>query len=435
MKESLINEFRSRETTIEEAVKIVKNGDVVNVGSFSGISTVLLNALGEREDITDITITGSNFVKPTPLFDQPERCHVYTSFLGAEDRRILPSGILDYTCVHLSQVDIWCRETCPPTVLFLEVSSPDEEGYMSLGTSSIACGKYLMEKADRIVLQINSKMPYVLGEDNKIHITQADKIIYHDEDILELPPFPTTPEVEQISKFLIEQIPDGACVQIGIGNIGNAVAYGLKDKNDLGIHTEMLTESLVYLVENGNVTNARKAFKPGMTVSSFALGSKHMYEFLDHNEKMHFMPFPVVNDPFIISQNDNMISINSALQINLFGEVVSDNMNGIQYSGCGGQLDFVRGAQRSKGGKSFIAIPSVNVSHRTGKVTSRIVSHFEPYTAVTTPRADTQYVATEYGCVNLKPLPMRDRVHAMISLAHPDFRAELIEDAKKAGIY
>ncbi len=434
MKESLIQEFKSRETTVQEAVQIVRDGDVINVGSFSGISTVLLDALGERTDLKDVTITGSNFTKPTALFNQPDRCHVYTSFLGGEDRRILPTGILDFTCVHLSQIDIWCKETCPPTVLFLEVSSPDENGYMSLGTAGIASGKYLMEKADRVVLQINSKMPYVMGEDNTIHITQADKIVYYDEDILELPDFATTPEVEKISNFLIDQIPDGACVQIGIGNIGNAVAYGLKNKNDLGVHTEMLAESLVYLMENGNITNAKKQFKPGLTVSSFALGTKHMYEYLDHNDKMCFMPFPIVNDPAVIGLNDNMISINSALQANIFGEIVADNINGIQYSGCGGQLDFVRGAQRSKGGKSFIAFPSVNVSKRTGKRTSRIVSHFEPYTAVTTPRPDTQYVATEYGCVNLKPLSMRDRIRAMISLAHPDFRQELEDDAKKAGL-
>ena len=215
--------------------------------------------------------------------------------------------------------------------------------------------------------------------------------------------------------------------------MSNAVGFGLSARNDLGIHSEMLSDSMMELIKQGVVTNRRKTFLPGKTVASFALGPKGLYRFMDHNESLYFAPFPIVNDPVNIAKNDNMISINTALSIDLMGQVCADNISGVQYSATGGQVDFVRGVQMSRGGKSFIAVTSTFESRGKGKQ-SRIVSRFPSGTAVTTTRADVQYVVTEYGCVNLKPLTMRDRVRAMISLAHPDFRTSLMEEAKQAGM-
>lgn len=213
------------------------------------------------------------------------------------------------------------------------------------------------------------------------------------------------------------------------GGVANAVGYGLRTKNDLGSHTELMSDSIMELMKLGVVNNRRKQFMPGKTVASFTFGSRELYRFVDRNPDMYYMPFPIVNDPVNIAKNDNMISINTALSIDLFGQVDADNLAGKQYSATGGQLDFVRGAQMSRGGKSFIAVTS-SFADRSGQRRSRIVLQFPAGTAVTTPRSDVQYIVTEYGCVNLKPLTMRERVRAMITLAHPQFRAELTEQAR-----
>lgn len=221
--------------------------------------------------------------------------------------------------------------------------------------------------------------------------------------------------------------------KFSIGSVANAVGYELKNRNDLGAHTELVGDAIMYLMKRGVLTNRRKSFLPGKTVTAFSLGSKELYDYVDHNESLYYLPFHIVNDCVNIAKNDHMISINTAMSIDLFGQVNADNIAGRQHSAIGGQLDFVRGAQMSKGGKSFIAITSTYNDKKAGRA-SRIVSHFPLGTCVTTPRSDVQYVATEFGCVNLKELTMKDRVRAMISLAHPDFRPQLMDEARQSGI-
>ena len=242
-------------------------------------------------------------------------------------------------------------------------------------------------------------------------------------------------EIEAMSRYLLDQIPDGACIQLGIGGVATAVGYGLRTKNDLGCHTEMMSDSIMELMQAGVINNSRPKFIPGRTVVGFAFGTKKLYEYLDHNENMWFGPFPVVNSPVNIAKNDNMISINTAMSIDLFGQVAAEGMGGIQFSGTGGQGDYVRGAQLSKGGKSFLAFKSTLGTNPDGSPVSRIVPTFPPATIVTTPRSDVQYVVTEYGSVNLKHLTVRDRARALISLAHPDCRKELTEQARKLGLF
>lgn len=236
----------------------------------------------------------------------------------------------------------------------------------------------------------------------------------------------------RISRFIVEQVPDGATIQLGLGGVSGAVGFGLEHKNDLGIHSEMMTNSMMHLMKLGVVNNRRKSYIPGKAVVGFALGSQALYEFTDHNPDLFFAPYSFVNDPFVIAKNNHMISVNTAMSIDLFGQVAADSMAGRQQSAVGGQVDYVRGAQLSKGGKSFIALPSTLETSR-GR-SSRIVASFPAGTAVTTSRHDVQYVVTEYGCVNLKPLSMEARTRALIGLAHPDFRDELEAQANQLGL-
>lgn len=430
-------EFDEKLTAPQDAVKRVKSGDRVYLGTCTSVAYSLCEALGERQDeLENVTLTCSQVNYPLKIMsgNNPNAFTVCTYFMGAQERNMLGMGLTDYISVHLSQVDIWCRETMPPDVVFFEVSEPDANGFMSYGASGVALHTYLKEKARTIILEVNKNVPYVFGEDNLIHVSEADLIIESDRPIFEKHSVEVTPEIKTISEYLIDQIPDGACLQLGIGGVADAVGYGLNNKNDLGAHTELLTEAMVELMKEGVINNSRKSFMPGKTVASFSMGTKKMYEFINNNPNVYFMPFPKVNRPDIIMKNDNMISVNTAMAVDIFGQVCADSIAGRQYSATGGQVDFVRGAQLSKGGKSFIALTS-SFEHKTKGHQSRIVSRLPMGSMVTTPRSDVQYVVTEYGCVNLKKLTMKDRVRAMISLAHPEDRPALIADAKEMGMY
>lgn len=436
MNELLQREYQSKLTTAREAVKLVRSGDTVFLGASSSVAYALCDALGEREnDLEDVTLTSSQVIRPIHIMSgsNPKVFRACTFFMGPQERTMFNHGAADFTTVHLSQVDIFFRETAPADVAFFEVSLPDENGYMSYGANNVSLSDMVKQTARNIVLQVNKYSPYVFGEKNVIHISEADAIVEADVELAEYPNLPVDSTINTISDFILDQIPDGACLQLGLGGVAAAVGFGLTAKNDLGAHTELMTDSMMRLMKLGVLNNSRKAYMTGKTVASFAFGSKELYEYLDHNPSMYFMPFVDVNNPINIAKNDNMISVNTAMSIDLFGQVCADNIAGRQYSATGGQVDFVRGAQMSKGGKSFIAITST-MENKKGERGSRIVSRFPMGTAVTTLRSDVQYVVTEFGCVNLKPLTMRDRVQAMISLAHPDFRLQLTDDAKEAGL-
>ena len=430
-------EYQRKLTTPEKAVKAVPSGDVVYVGTCTSVAYALTNALGERqEELEDVTLTCSQIINPVTALDnrKPGAIKLCSYFMGAQERPFMKTGMLDFTSVHLSQVDIFCRETMPSNVAFLEVSPPDENGYMNYGASGVALHTYIKRSAQKVIVEVNRQVPYVYGTENLIHVSEVAAIVESDIPLFERPSLPFSEEISTISDFLLDQIPDGACIQLGIGGVADAVGYGLKNKNDLGAHTELLTDSMMELMREGVITNARKSFMPGKSVACFSLGTRALYDFIDRNPDVYFMPFPMSNDCRVIAQNDNMISINTAMCVDLFGQVVADNIAGVQFSGTGGQLDFVRGAQMSRGGKSFIAITSSFVSKKSGR-NSRIVSRLPLGAAVTTPRSDVQYVVTEYGCVNLKPLTMKQRAHALVGLAHPDYRAQLAEDARQMGLW
>ena len=419
----------------EEAVKAVQPGDGVYIGTTSSMAYVLIDELWKRRrELSDITINSTSLLRSCDFTygDGEYSYRMNSCFCGKGERQAIKSGILDFTSVHLSQVDIWCKQTAKPSVCFFDVSLPDENGYMSYGPSGIGLNNYFIGNVRNVVVQVNKQTPYVYGESNLIHVSQVDAIVEVDEltDILDVPEIDD--ETGKLSQFIIEQIPDGATIQLGLGKLSTAIGLSLDKKNDLGVHSEMMNDSIMYLMNNGNITNAGKGFLNGKSVFAFALGSEDLYKFINYNEKVYGAPYPFVNNPVNISKNKRMISINTAMAIDLFGQVAADSIGWKQQSGTGGQLDFVRGAQMSEEGKSFIAATSSFI--KDGHRISRIVVNLPVGTAVTTPRSDVQYVATEYGCVNLKVLNMSDRVRAMISLAHPDFRNQLTDEAKKYNL-
>ncbi|MBE6990225.1 MAG: acetyl-CoA hydrolase [Ruminococcaceae bacterium] len=435
MKDDIKREYQARLTTAEAAAGQVKSGDNVYLGTCSSVAEALCEALMDREgELENVTVTSSNVLAPLRILrGETGTFRLNTYFMGAQERNMLRRGLCDFTTVHLREIEIFCRQTSVPDVAFLEVSPPDEDGYMSFGASGVILHRFMADAAKTVILQVNRNAPYVYGEMNRIHVTEADAIVEADRPIGEGRFQDPDDTVRRLSGLLLEQIPDGACIQLGIGNVATAVGFGLEQKNDLGIHSELMSDSIMYLMKKGVANNSRKTFMPGKSVVGFTYGSRELYEFLDHNEDMYFMPFPRVNDIDLIAKNDNMISINTAMSADLFGQISADNITGRQFSGVGGQIDFVRGAQAARGGKSFIAMTSTFLN-RKGERQSRIVPYFPPFTAVTTSRADVQYLATEYGCVNLKPLLMSDRVRAVISLAHPDYREELTDAARAAGL-
>jgi itaconate CoA-transferase len=305
------------------------------------------------------------------------------------------------------------------------VSPMDQAGFFSFGTvndyisTAARCGR-------KLIVEVNRHMPRVFG-DSLLHVSEVDAIVENDQPLIELIPAPPKPEAETIGHIIAEMVPDGATLQLGIGGIPNAVCRHLEAHKDLGIHTELFCPGMAHLIKKGVITGRRKNHHPRKHIFTNALGDREMYEFMHDNPSMNGYPVSYVNDPHVIAQNDHMISINSTIEVDLLGQCNSEYLGGFEFSGTGGQLDYVRGAFNSRGGKSIIAFYAT--AHH-GEV-SRVVPRFQPGTVVTTPRMDTHYLVTEYGSVNLKGKSTRERALDVISLAHPRFRDELQQEAQK----
>lgn len=310
----------------------------------------------------------------------------------------------------------------------LAVSPMDSHGYFSLATTG-SYSEALLSKSKRIFVEVNEKQPRCLCG-TQIHVSQVDAIVENTLDLPVLPPVVIDDVSRTIGNLIAEQIPDGACIQLGIGAIPDATGMALKAKHDLGIHTEMFTDSMVELLECGAVNNSKKQIHRGKTVTTFAFGSQRIYDYINDNPCFEILPVDYVNDPNVICQNDNMISINAALEVDLFGQVCAESVGTKHLSGSGGQVDYVRGACQSKGGKSFIAFSST----AKGGTISKIKSILTPGAIVTTSKNDVDYIVTEYGIAHLRGETLSSRARQLISIAHPDFRDELTFEARKRGI-
>lgn len=432
-------QYRDKLTTADEAVKIIQSGQRVYMGGGCGEPIVLAQSLVRRADeVRGVEIvhvmTAGHAAYAFPGLEESFR--VNSLFIGANVRGQVQTGHADFTPVFLSEIPRLFREGyLPIDVALISVSRPDPHGYCSYGVE-IGVTKPAAECAKIVIAEVNPNMPRVWG-DSFIHLSNIDYCVPVDYPLLELPQDKGTADdesariYEQIASHVAEMIEDGSTLQMGIGAIPNAVLGFLHDKHDLGVHSELFSDGVIDLIERGIINGKRKTLLPGKVVAGFALGTRRLYKFMNDNPIIEMRPSHFTNDPFRIASNYRMVSINSALQIDLTGQVCADSVGTKFYSGVGGQADFTRGAARSEGGKPIIALPS---TARNGQI-SRIVSTLSEGAGVTTSRNDVHYVVTEYGIAQLYGKSVRQRADELISIAHPDFREELRAAARARCLF
>lgn len=412
-----------RVVSAAEAVERIGSGESVYISSSGSVPRVLIEALcarGRKGVLHDVFLrhlhTGQTEDYAAPEFEGVFRSESF--FIGDSVRRQIQRGAADYIPVSLHETQRLIRENVVDCdAAFVQVSPP-RHGKVSLGIS-VDIGPAALEKAKFVAAVVNPNMPYTYG-DGEIDLGRIDCMVEHDSPLDETH-FPLPDEVERaIGRHCAELVEDGSCLQLGIGAIPNAVLSQLSDRKDLGIHTEMFADGLLPLVEAGVVNGARKKLDNGRIVASFLMGSRKVYDFVDRNRLVRMREVAYTNDPFRIARNPKVVAINSAIQVDLTGQVCADSLGTRMYSGVGGQLDFIYGASRSEGGKPIIAMPS-----RTAKGVSKIVPVLDPGAGVVTPRSHVHYVATEYGIVDLYGRPLQQRARLLIGIAHPDCREEL----------
>lgn len=425
--------YRSRVTSAEEAVKAIRSGGHVWIHAGCNNPEELVRAMVARADeLSDVTVSHLLTFGGADHVD-PRYGHAFRHralFAGQNVREAVNAGRADFVPVFLSEIPRLINTgLLPVEVAFIHIAPPDEHGFCSYGVG-VECTKAAAEKAKTVIALVNRQMPRSLG-DCFIHVSRLTHVVEVDRPILELPQAPEIGEVAKaIGQHVAELIEDGSTLQMGIGEIPDAVLLFLKQKRNLGIHTEMFSDGVVELFESGVVTGEAKTLHRGKIISSFVLGSKKTFDFLDNNPFVEFHPSDYVNDPFIIAQNEKMVAINSALSVDITGQVSADSIGRSIYSGFGGQLDFIRGAARAKGGKPIIALPA---TAKKGTL-SRIVDVLAEGAGVVTTRADVHYVVTEFGVARLYGKSLRERAQELTSIAHPDFRQELTAAARKRNL-
>lgn len=426
---SWIDIYQRKKTTAEEAVKAIKSGDTVLIHPGCCTPEHLVDAMvarkNELENVRIVHILAEGKAEYAKPGMEPHFRH-QAFFIGHNVRKAVNEGRADATHIFLGEVeDIWLKGRMNIDVVLLTVTPPDEHGFYSLGVgvditlSAAHCAKI-------VIAQVNSYMPRVHG-DCFIHVSKLTHVVEHNTPLMEMPQGTPDETSIKIGQIIANNIDDGSTLQMGIGAIPDAFLTALGGRRDMGIHTEMFSDGVIPLVESGVINGSKKTLHPGKIVAAFVLGTKKAFDFCDDNPMIEFHPNKYTNDPFIIAQNEKMVSINSALGIDLTGQVFADSLGFMFYSGFGGQVDFVRGASKSKGGKAFIAFPA---TAKEGAA-SRICPHLPIGTGVTTTRADVHWVVTEYGAVDLWGRPLRERTKLLISIAAPQFREELERFAKE----
>ena len=421
--------YRDKLVTAVEAVKNIKSGDRVVTGHACGEPKEIIAAMVKNRDsyknveiVHMVSMGQSEYANP----DMSPYFHHNSIFVGATTREAVFDGRADFTPCYFSEVPgMFSGGTLPVDVAMVQLTRPDEHGYCSFGVSNDYT-KPAAEAAKIVIAELNDKMPRTMG-DSFIHISDIDYIVETSNDIIELQP-PRIGEIERaIGENCAKLVEDGSTLQLGIGAIPDAVLLFLKEKKDLGIHSEMISDGVVELIESGIITNKAKTLHQGKTVVTFLMGTKKLYDFVNNNPSVVMYSVDYVNNPCVIAQNYKMVSINSCIQVDFMGQVAADSIGLKQFSGVGGQVDFVRGAAMAKDGKSIIAMPSTASKGRL----SRIVPLLDEGAAVTTSRNDVHYVVTEYGIAELKGKTLKERARALINIAHPDFRPQLVEEWEK----
>lgn len=430
MKWKTVYDTRIKDAT--EAVRAIESGQRVVISHACGEPQTLVEAMVARGPELQAVEIVHMVAMGKAAYCRPEMAGHFrhnSLFVGGTTRQAVNEGRADFTPVFFSEIPSLFRDGyLPVDVALVQVSPPDQNGFCSLGIS-VDYTLQALRSARLVIGQVNRFMPRTLG-DSFVHVSELDILVPWDEPLIELPK-PQISEVEEsIGRNVAHLVPDGATLQLGIGAIPDAVLRFLTDKNDLGIHSEMFSDGVVDLYEAGVINNKVKTLHPGKMVVTFLMGTRSLYDFVHDNPIVEMHSVDYTNNPYIIGQNDQLISINSALQVDLYGQVCADTIGYRQYSAVGGQVDYVRGARLSRGGKSIIALPST----ASGGKLSRIAVHQEEGAAVTTSRNDVDYVVTEYGIAGLRGKTIRQRANALIEIAHPQFREELRAEAKKHGI-
>jgi len=418
--------------TAAQAVKEVQPGQRVFVGTGCAQPQMLVGALVKRAgELADLEIVDLLSMGDAP-YAKPEYSRYFrvnSFFITEKVRRLIQEGLGDYTPIFLSDIPrLFSSGQLPLDVALIQVTPPDARGYVSLGIS-VDIVKSAAANASLVIAQVNPRMPRTLG-DSFVDVHDLDILVPGEEPIIEME-VPEADEVtRKIGEYVAALVEDGATMELGIGRIPHAVLEFLKDKRELGIHTEMLNDAIVDMVERGVITGRRKSLDRGKVVASFCMGTRKLYDYIDDNPAFSFNPTEYVNDPFVIGQQQRMVAINVALEVDLTGQVCADSLGGKFFSGIGGQVDFNRGAARAEGGKAIIAILS---TAKNGTI-SRIVPRLAPGAGVVTTRGDVHYVVTEYGVAYLHGKRVQDRALALISVAHPDFREQLLREAVEAKL-
>lgn len=434
-------EYKRKLKTPEEAVKLVKDGDWVDYSVGIGLPVLLDAALAKRKDeLRDIKIRGSLAMQPIQAVEQDRerRTFTYNSWhCSGYERKLCDEGLCNYIPMIFRSMASYYRRYLTVNVAMISVAPMDSKGFFNF--SMVNCTtRAILDAADLIILEVNEHMPHVYGgQEDCIHISEVDVVVEGEHKPLAQLPVPPATEIdEKIASLLLPHIPDGATIQLGIGGMPNSVGKLMaeSDLKDLGMHTELLSDGFVDLYEAGKLTNSRKTLHRGKGVFGIALGSQRLYDWVGENQGLLSFPMDYVNQPSVMAQMENMISINNCIAIDLYGQVSSESAGTRHISGTGGQLDFSTGAYDAPGGKGFICMTS-SYRDKAGNLKSRILPKFTEGDIITTPRTQAFYIVTEYGIVNLAGRSTWERAELLISLAHPDFRDELIAAADKQKIW
>jgi len=424
------DDYRSKQMSAEQALQAVRSEDRVWIQSGCGTPSVLVDALvanaphlRDVEIVHMMTLGSARYTRP----EYEGHFRHRGLFLGPNVRDAVAAGRADYTPIFLSEIEgLFESGQLPLDVVLMQVSPPDAHGFVTLGTT-VDCTLTAVRLARTVIAEVNRQMPRTQGE-TAIHVSHLTAVVESDRPLLELHTEPFTEMHMRVARNVASLIPDGATLQTGIGGISEAVLHCLDDKRDLGIHTEMCPDGVVDLMESGVMNGEGKSIHRGKAVAAFALGTKRLFDFIHENPCFEFRPIKYTNDPFVVAQNERMVAINGALQVDLTGQVCADSLGTRPYSGFGGQIDFIRGAARSKGGIPIITLPSTAMH---GDV-SRIVPVLEPGAGVVTSRGDVHYVVTEHGVAYLHGKTLRERAQALIAIADPRFQQELEDFAIRA---
>ncbi|MCS7026643.1 MAG: 4-hydroxybutyrate CoA-transferase [Bryobacteraceae bacterium] len=423
--------YRRITLSADAALAFVESGHRIYIQPGCATPETLVRALVRRapelEDVELVhmaTFGDAEYVRP----EYATSFRTNSLFIGGNVRQAVARGEADYTPIFLSEIERLFQDgSLPLDGVLLQATPPDDHGYMSLGVG-VDCTLNAARNARYVIVEVNDQMPRTHG-DTFLHVSEVTAVVETSHPLLEMPPEPFTSLHERIAKNVAKLIPDGAVLQLGIGGIPNAVLHCLGGRRDLGLHTEMFSDGVIDLIESGVMNGRRKNLHPGKLVAGFVLGTERLFRFVHDNPLFEFHPISYTNDPFIIAQNDRMVAINSALEVDLTGQVCADSIGPLPYSGFGGQVDFIRGAARSRGGMPIIALPS---TAKNGTV-SRIKPMLTPGAGVVTSRADVHYVVTEHGIAHLHGKTLRQRAEALIAIADPKFRPELEDFARQAG--